>query len=179
MVQKQSFACTSCGASNTVTSHTVINVASDPALKSKVLDGSLFIWECSSCGTKNLLNTPLVYIDPSEKMLIVLSEDSFSFELPQDGEFAEYSSRQINSVGELIELVKIFDAGLDDEVLDLCKQVTAMELKKPDINLKFFRLDGADNEIIFTFPEDGEMKIIAIGFNVYEDCKAIIDGHRR
>ena len=179
MIQNQEILCASCGASCSVETHPVINVGKEPGLKSKVLDGSLFIWECRGCGTKNLLRNPLVYIDPAEKLIAILSEEDLNFEIPDDGEFAGFTSRQVKSVGELVELVKIFDAGLDDEVIDLCKQVTAMELKKNDIRLKFFRLEGADNEIIFTFPEEGEMKIIAIGFNVYEDCKAIIDGHRR
>lgn len=170
--------CRSCGAENVIKTYSSINVGKNPELKEKVLDGSLFVWECKGCGTKNLISSPLVYIDPSESLIIVLSPETLSFELPMEGEFAAYSSRQVGSVGELIELVKIFDAGLDDAVIDLCKQVSGMEMKKPDIKLKFLRLDGADNEIIFTYPEEGEMKMIALGFNVYEDCKSIIDGHR-
>ena len=170
--------CRSCGKENTVKTYSCINVGKNPELKDKVLDGSLFIWECDSCGARNLVSDPMVYIDPSEKLIIVLSPETLSFEIPLEGEFSGFSSRQVGTIGELIEMVKIFDAGLDDAVIDLCKQVSSMEMEKPDAKFKFLRLDGADNEIIFTFPEDGEMKMIAIGFNVYEDCKAIIDGHR-
>ena len=43
-----------------------------------------------------------------------------------------------------------------------------------DVDLKFFKFDGADNEITLTYPENGQMQMIQIGFNVYEDCAGII-----
>ena len=44
----------------------------------------------------------------------------------------------------------------------------------PDGPLRFYRLDGADNEITFTFPSGGQMMSLNIGFNVYEDCLGIL-----
>ena len=79
----------------------------------------------------------------------------------------------MGDVGSLIEKVKIFDAGLDDAAIELCKYVTRSELGK-DVPLKFLRTEGADNEIIFTYPEAGQMQLLAVGFNVYEDSRAII-----
>lgn len=35
-------------------------------------------------------------------------------------------------------------------------------------------MDGADGEITFAYPQSGEMEMIAVGFNVYEDCAGII-----
>lgn len=79
----------------------------------------------------------------------------------------------MKTVGDLMEKVKIFDAGLDDIVMELCKYITLQEIKK-DVALKFFSIDGADSEINFTYPENGEMQLIAVGFNVYEDCAGIV-----
>ena len=79
----------------------------------------------------------------------------------------------MHSVGDLVEKIKVFDAGLDDLVIEMCKFVTAQELKK-DIPLKFAGMDGADNEMTFTYPEQGEMQMVAVGFNVYEDCAGIL-----
>ena len=84
-----------------------------------------------------------------------------------------YTCRIEDSVGELIEKVKIFNAGLDDAVMELCKYITCQELKK-DVVLKFVKMDGADGEITFAYPQSGEMEMIAVGFNVYEDCAGII-----
>lgn len=84
-----------------------------------------------------------------------------------------YHGRLVKTVGDLMEKVKIFDAGLDDIVMELCKYITLQEIKK-DVSLKFFSIDGADSEINFTYPENGEMQLIAVGFNVYEDCAGIV-----
>jgi hypothetical protein len=81
--------------------------------------------------------------------------------------------RLVGDVGSLIEKVKVFDASLDDVPLEFCKFVTRQELGK-DVDLKFLRLEGADHDIIFTYPENGAMQLLSVGFNVYEDCCAIV-----
>ncbi len=171
--------CKYCGEQHTVNTYGCINVSLNPELKLQVLNGSLFLWECPHCGGKNLICSPLIYIDAKEQLIIILSKENLSIETPQDGDFAGFKTRQVHSAGALIELVKIFDAGLDDEVIDLCKQVTKMEMSQNSLELIFVKTEGADNEIIFTYPKDGQMEMIATGFNVYEDCKAILDAHRR
>ena len=40
--------------------------------------------------------------------------------------------------------------------------------------MRFVLLDGADGEMTFTYPEGGEMQLVAVGFNVYEDCAGIL-----
>ena len=84
-----------------------------------------------------------------------------------------YTGRQVRSVGDLIEKIKIFDAGLDDVIIEMCKYVTYQELKK-EVPLKFVGTDGADGEMTFTYPEKGQMEMVAVGFNVYEDCAGIL-----
>ena len=81
--------------------------------------------------------------------------------------------RLVGDVGSFIEKVKIFDAGLDDVPMEFCKFVTRQEMDK-DVDLKFLRTDGADQDIILTYPEGGQMQMLSVGFNVYEDCCAIV-----
>ena len=35
-------------------------------------------------------------------------------------------------------------------------------------------MDGPDNEIQLSFPLSGAMQVVNIGFNVYEDCRGIV-----
>ena len=42
------------------------------------------------------------------------------------------------------------------------------------MDLKFFRMEGADNRILLTYPENGEMQVIGTGFSVYEDAAGIM-----
>ena len=159
-----------------------INVALDPELKARVKDGSLFVWECPYCGHRNLALYQTLYHDPDAKLMVWL--------LPGDAQppqqVAEavkqlegYTLRIVREVGDLIEKVNLHDAGLDDTVLEMCKWVTRRELadKNPEaINakLRFLRTEGADNELVMAFPLNGQMQVVNIGFNVYEDARGIL-----
>lgn len=166
---KVTIQCTKCGQPFAAEVPQSVNAASQPELKEAVRSGALFTRACPVCGTVNLLKFPFLYYDTDAHLMIVLSGTPLS----ADGLPEGYIGRLVGSVGELIEKVKIFDAGLDDIVIEMCKFVTARELNK-DVPLKFAGMDGADNEMTFTYPEQGEMQMVAVGFNVYEDCAGIL-----
>ena len=162
--------CARCGAKHSVEVPQSVNAATHPELKEKVRSGALFTWSCPHCGTLGLLRFPFLYHDPAERLMLVLTTEPVNAEGLPEG----YTGRLVRSPGELIEKVKIFDAGLDDIALELCKYVTAQELKK-DVSLKFLKMDGPDGEITLTYPEKGEMQMLVIGYNVYSDCAGIVD----
>lgn len=145
-----------------------INVEANPELKAAVKDGSLFVVKCPSCGAPALVGEPVLYHDPRERVLVALTSSTLS----SDG-LEGYTCRLVSSVGELIEKVNIFDAGLDDLIIELCKYVTLQELGK-DVELRFLRMDGVDGDITLAYPEKGEMQMVQIGYNVYSDCGGII-----
>lgn len=161
--------CSRCGAQHTAEVPQSVNAAVSPELKERVRNGSLFTWNCPHCGTSNLLKLPFLYHDPTEKLMLVLTDAPVNADALPDG----YTGRFVRSVGDLIEKLKIFDCGLDDLVIEMCKFVTAQELGK-DVSLKFLKSDGADGEMTFTYPEKGQMELLAVGFNVYEDCAGIL-----
>lgn len=163
-----SFRCPTCGTAFDVQRHDLVNVKENPELKASVLNGEIFLQECPRCGRRHLVGGPLVYLDPDEGVLIMLSDKPLSM-----ADTGGYTARLVSRAGDLIEKVKIFDAGLDDRAIEMCKYVTKQEAGKP-MELKFLRLDGADNELVFTYPASGQMELLGVGFNVYEDCRGII-----
>ena len=64
--------CSHCGRSTSVPTRQSLNTALDPELKSRVKDGSLFVWECPYCGQRNLAQYPLLYHDPEAKLMVWL-----------------------------------------------------------------------------------------------------------
>ncbi len=176
--------CSRCGGTHSVETYPSINTALDPDLKARVRDGSLFVWECPSCGARNLLKYQTLYHDPAEKLMVWL--------LPGDDEppaqvadavkeLDGYTLRLVREVGDLVEKVNIHACGLDDVLVEMCKYVTRLEMadqqKRPEIQdapLKFFKLEGPDNDLVFSFPLDGEMKVVNVGFHVYEDARGIL-----
>ncbi len=187
MTTDYTYTCSGCGAQLTTSFHSGINVRTEPQLKESVRDGSLFVAECPYCGRRNLLRGQLLYHDPDERLMIWLLPDGDpaeerleSIEQQLNG-LEGYTLRRVPDAGTLIEKVNLHDAGLDDRVMEMCKYVTRMELaesrKDPsmaDLPLKFFRMDGPDNQITLTYPRDGKMEGLEIGFNVYEDCRGIL-----
>ena len=154
-------------------------------MKAAVRDGSLFVRECPHCGTRSLVLYPFLYHDPDARLLVWLlpegasgyDESSVQGMSDQLGALQDYTVRRVATAGELIEKIAIADAGLDDRAVELCKFVTRQEMEdriRPEGPLRFYRLDGADNEITFTFPSGGQMMSLSIGFNVYEDCLGIL-----
>ena len=178
--------CSNCGAKGAAEAYPSINTAQNPELKARVLDGSLFVWECPHCGARNLLRYETLYHDPSEKLMIwLLPGEKEPPKAVEDAvkELPGYSLRRVTEVGELVEKAKIFAAGLDDWTMELCKWVTRQEMeeKNPemaDAPLRFSRLEGADNLIIFALPFNGAMHELSVGFNVYEDAQRILQRHR-
>lgn len=183
--------CASCGTQQTVSIPERVNVRENPEFKAGVRDGSIFVWTCPECGKPNLVtDQAMLYHDPDARLMVYLlppgsisarMEDSLAKQSALISEsLGDYTLRRVDDVGTLMEKVKIFDAGLDDCAIEMCKHVTRMEMAEKgdkDIlqaKMKFFRMEGADNEIVFTYPKDGSMQCVAVGFNVYEDCAGII-----
>ena len=179
MTRQENVVCVSCGGIHGITAYSGINAVEEPELKARALTGELFAWQCPHCGAMNLAKYPLLYHDPSENLLIVLSETPLNAEGCPEG----YIGRQVGSVGEFVEKVKIFDAGLDDIVIEMCKFITLQEMARDGRipagaeapELKFYRIDGSDSELTFTYPAAGQMQMLSVGFNVYEDCAGILN----
>jgi len=194
-ITKQAVTSCPCGKENTITIYKSINIAENPELKEMVKDGSLFLWECPSCGKVNLARYEVLYHDPAQKLMVWLFPEGELPKAQQDAisrhaaAMGGYTLRQVPDVGTLMEKVCIFDAGLDDITIEMCKFVTKMEMavQNPsksssveasgaDLAMKFYRIDERDGEkfITLTYPDNGRMQGINIGFNVYEDCAAIL-----
>ena len=174
--------CKNCNKQTEIELRQSINVALDPELKARVKDGSLFVWECPYCGQRNLALYQTLYHDPDAKLMVWLLPGQA--QPPQAvanavKELEGYTLRIVREAGDLIEKVNLHDAGLDDTVLEMCKWVMRRELadKNPDAadaKLRFLRMEGADNELVMAFPLNGQMQVINVGFNVYEDARGIL-----
>ena len=171
--------CRHCGTEAEIPAYNIINVRENPEIKEQLLDGKLFIWTCPHCGTDNLIRYPLLYHDPDQKLLIWLSDGIPEVEarmaetVSGEAGLADYTARMVDTPGDLMEKIKIYDAGLEDVPMEICKFVVRQEMDK-DVDLKFFRMEGADHRILLTYPENGEMQIVGSGFSVYEDAAGIM-----
>lgn len=192
IINKARAACTKCGNTNEITIYRSINISENPELERKVMDGSLFVWECPHCGTVNLARYETLYHDPEGKLMVWLLPDG---DLPESQmksislhtkAMGGYTLRRVNDTGSLMEKVLISKAGLDDVVIEMCKYVTKMEIaakmdkeKASELfsaNFHFYKTEGEgdDRIIVLTYPWEERMVGARIGWNVYEDCAGIL-----
>ncbi|MBP5637438.1 MAG: CpXC domain-containing protein [Bacteroidales bacterium] len=172
--------CRRCGAEEDIPAWNIINAQENPELRAELLEGKLFLWTCPRCGSDNLIKYPLLYHDPTQKLLLWLTDGVPEVEarmaetIASEEGLQDYSARIVDTPGEMMEKIKIAEAGLDDVAMEICKYVTAQEMGKTDVDFKFFRLEGADRRILLTYPEGGEMQVVGTGFSVYEDAAGIV-----
>lgn len=190
LISKASVICCECGSRQEIDVYKSINTSLDPELKAKVKDGSLFVWECPGCGKMNLAKYETLYHDPDKKVMIWLSEKEPGAEMIAIVNHTEamggYTLRRVTDVGGLMEKVMIFEEGLDDKVIEMCKYVTKIEMaakmgeaKAAEVMalpMHFYRVDEKNGVrfITLSFPDNGQMVGMNIGFNVYEDCLGIL-----
>lgn len=190
-------ACVKCGNRSNIPVYNSINVGENPDLKKKVMDGSLFLWDCPSCGATNLTKYETLYHDPDGKLMVWLvynndiSESQMQAISNHARAIGNYKLRLVNNMGELMEKVLIHSTGLDDVVLEFCKYVTKMEIaSKMDESVRsdfwnapfhFYKYSEEDKVITFMYPDvfsDEQQKRMVdanIGMNVYEDCVGILE----
>ncbi len=185
--------CTKCGNRTTVKVYKSINVSDNPELKQKVMDGSLFLWECPHCGQVNLARYETLYHDPKSKLMVWLmpegeiSQTQMQAITMHTKAMGGYTLRKVSDMGSLMEKVLIHEAGLDDVVIEMCKYVTKLEMiskitgkEQQEMLLAapfhFYKCQGEGDERFITlmYPSEGQMSGINIGWNVYQDCNGIL-----
>ena len=96
--------CSRCGEEHALDIPQSVNAATQPELRDRIRNGELFTWTCPHCGTVNLLKVPFLYHDPAEHLMLVLTDAPVNAEGVPEG----YTGRQVRSVGDLIEKIKIY-----------------------------------------------------------------------
>lgn len=124
--------------------HSSINVGIDPQNKEKILDLSIFQYHCPHCGNTDIVCYPLLYHDPVNGIWIQVWWREEDFGQPMEKELRDfieimgqkhYRRREVFGYWELIEKIRIFDAGLDDFAIALMK--TLHKMRQPEVQLIF------------------------------------------
>jgi hypothetical protein len=131
-----SIRCPQCGHQQNVELYDSINVAQQPALKTALFENRLNRIQCESCEASFRVDKPLLYHDPDRNILIhwmpdtavsreeILDEFDKSMEelrsaLPEDIEPPRV--RLVFTRTELVELVFIIEAGMEERVVEYIK----------------------------------------------------------
>lgn len=145
--------CPACGRAHQFGAWQSINVKLDPQEKPRLLDGSLTRFTCEGCGHTADVVYPLLYHDMDKRLMVWLlpeggGEDPGDKSDPDGLPLAmsktlgaDYTFRKVASHNELREKIYVFDAGLDDRVVEVVKLILWEQMpedqKPADAELRF------------------------------------------
>ena len=141
-----------------------INTALDPEMKEKVLNQSIFLYTCPSCGETFRLNYSTLYYQMEDLVMIYLvseSEVKKTYEIfyeknaLADYRTEKYLYRIVTSANQLVEKIQIFDAGKDDRVMELVKLLVTDSLHENNPDKEF-------DELRFAVDDDGTNILVII-----------------
>ena len=171
-----------------------INVSFDPEMKTKDMNRSAFFVECPSCGFKFTVNYGFLYHDMEGKYMLhyVQSEEEeqqvlrlYASGARDDALMAGnalmmgYRFRIVRSYNELVEKICIFDAGLDDKVMEIYKIIIELSGKTGQYDPERVRMlyDRPGNVDSILIVEDSRLKAtIPISMDMYDSLKEKYSG---
>ena len=179
MLSDVSVTCPACGAQGIFHLHDSVNVTRDPQYKQAVLNGELFTYRCAVCGTQTAVSYPLLYHDMRRRILLrYCGGEGQQIQRQLDDLTAQsnlfhgtgYTLRSVETFEALIEKIRIFDAELDDRVVELCKLVMrdALDTEQPDLTIVRALFDMRDDTYHIAFiDEDGDVFAQALPDTLY------------
>jgi len=143
-----------------------VNVSLDPELKRKLMSGELTRFTCDACGHTADVVYSILYHDMEKQLMVWMVP---SGEVPQDdggfsallaGGMAQYTRRLVASRNALVEKILIFDADLDDRVMEVFKDLLLRRMGGRHAGPVFFAgISGSEQSPLLDFvimEDDGQ-----------------------
>lgn len=142
--------CPHCGAPKKTPMWSAVTADTNAELRVRILNETLFDWECPSCGYLAQLAYPCLYHDRARRYMVCVSPrgDAFS-KLNSDIPPAVrgIKKRAVSGLAEMKEKILLFEAGMDDIAMEMVKLAVAGVLENK-WNVKgiklYFRSANAD-----------------------------------
>ena len=159
--------CPNCSQTVVITENAVINTGEQPSLKQKIINGELYDYSCPKCGGVIHHVHETLFHDVDDKIMIYSVHPdnlykiirTFNLAREQNGHaYQTYRLRAVTTPTRLREKVIIFNAGLDDRVIEIIKfsELSAINTTFSNLNLNrgYFYVD--DGKFYIEFVGDGD-----------------------
>ena len=185
--QRFQLSCT-CGHAFETKLWNTLNVTEHKELKGKLLSGEINQVQCPKCQKKSYIEKELLYHDVEQRLWVqvlpqadrpkwALLQEAYQEEAKKNLGVKKYHFRLAFGKEELLEKIRIFDADLDDRILELLKVriLTEDEALKTasDAKIFFSRYLPQEEELHFTVTsqEKNISQTIVIAFQHYHDIR--------
>lgn len=182
--------CPHCNEENEVILWEKVNVDMNPDLKEKLFTETINNMKCKNCNYVSRIDIPLYYNDTKRKFFIYLVPDFPIDKKEEDTLLTNLKAETLNILDSgydnrkrvvfeyynLLEKVLIYDADLDDRVIEGCKILARTQLKLMEGRAAFVGIE--DDQITFNFFEKEEKeakKSFSVPKAMYDEIAKIID----
>ncbi len=167
--------CPSCGIQQDVELYEAVNVATDSDLKQALLENRLNRVDCTDCDSSFRVDMPLLYSDPKHNLLIHWIPETEALTKEQIIEDFDQSLEQINAMlppditapsvrlvltrVELVELIFMIEAGLNERVVEYVKysiHTRNMDRMDPNKHQLLLNVQDSTEEELFFVMQDVE-----------------------
>lgn len=175
--------CKQCGAQQPFTAWESLNVTLNPKEKEELLKGTLTQFTCSKCNWSAEVTYPMLYHDMQKQLMIWLwpagGEPDEHGTLFRAG-MEDYKFRVVGARVDLVEKVFIFDAGLDDRVIEMMKLMARVQpsggnsLREGPILFARVAEDEKGKRLSFEHLHGNTHQSFEVPYEVYEKVAAAI-----
>ncbi len=113
--------CPACGHAQEFKAWASINPATDPELRSALLEGQLELFVCDACKAQTRVAFDVLYHDMRRTFMIWLCHENETLQPPDRRLPAVYQFRVVRTVPGLVEKIRIFEDQFDDRMMELFK----------------------------------------------------------
>ena len=152
--------CPQCGAVQPTLMWTSITASEQPALRERLLEETLFDFQCKSCGYQAVFYYPCLYHDMEKGFLLYLNPaanaQAVRPQIPQA--LQPLRKRLVSSQSEMKEKILILESGFDDTAVEIVKLAAENLVRKktgasaPQL---YFASGGQEKLYFAVFPEKG------------------------
>ncbi len=179
--------CRSCELMSKTIIYQNINAGKHREIRRRLMDSSLFLWECPHCGHHSYLSYPLLYSDLDLHFMIYLipngnyehlSDLKLHSQYPQ---LENIKKRIVNTTEDLKEKILIFDSELDDMYMEVTKLILTDTVEKQIsskvLSCRFCVFDENTQSLGFAFflKDREEPYLRSVRVSAYEKAADIVD----
>lgn len=174
--------CPGCGAVQAFHAWRSLNVTLEPETKQKFLRGDFTRVTCTQCAWSGPVVYPFLYHDMEKQLMIWLWLDGGEPDLnalPPGEEMKGYRLRFVATQNELLEKILLFDADLDDRVIECLKfmiHTRAAERNQPLAGELYFAFNGkvaeGSDQVVFELVKGSGKEGVTIPIKTYQNLAA-------
>ncbi|MDO4280327.1 MAG: CpXC domain-containing protein [Peptococcaceae bacterium] len=180
--QEQMIECMACKKEGAFDFYPVVNTMVSADLKARVKNYEIFKFTCPHCGSEQFVNYSFLYHDVKHRVLVYYCQDEedaarAEAQCAETACEAGYRRRVVMGADNLVEKVRIFDAALDDRVVEIYKILLFGEMRGQLLMLvggenveTVFLDEHADGTLYFVFVA-GNQAVAEVQFDrgVYQE----------